>query len=160
MSAPPKHRVFLDTSVLFAAVHSEKGGARLILKLGEAGVISLIIGPWVLREAENVLARKSPHSKPYFALLLQRANVKMSPEANEETLEQARDVIQYAPDAQVVAEALASRVDYFVSLDRKHLVGNPRARKLPFPIGTPGDFLAWYRERLSRAMMENEDSTR
>ena len=42
-------RVFLDTSVLFAAVHSETGGARLILKLGEAGVVSLWVGPWVLK---------------------------------------------------------------------------------------------------------------
>lgn len=43
-------------------------------------------------------------------------------------------------------------VDYFVSFDRKHLVGNPRAEALSFPIGTAGDFLAWYRERL----IENE----
>ncbi len=39
-------------------------------------------------------------------------------------------------------------VDYFVSFDRKHLVSNPRAEKLPFPIGMAGDFLAWYREWL------------
>ena len=31
-------KVFLDTSALFAAVHSDTGGARLILKLGEAGL--------------------------------------------------------------------------------------------------------------------------
>ena len=28
---------YLDTSVLFAAIWTEKGGSRLILKLGEAG---------------------------------------------------------------------------------------------------------------------------
>ena len=31
----------------------------------------------------------------------------------------------------------------------KHLLGNPRAGGLPFPIGTPGDFLAWCRRRLT-----------
>ena len=148
MAAPPKYRVFLDTSVLFAAVHSEKGGARLILKLGEAGAISIIVGPWVLQEAENVLTRKSPRSKPLFALLLQQANVEISPRADEKTMEKALNIIAYTPDAKVVAEAMMSDIDYFVSLDRKHLVGNPYAEKLPFPIGTPGDFLAWFREQM------------
>ena len=141
-------RVFLDTSVLFAAVHSETGGARLILKLGEAGVVSLWVGPWVLKRAEGVLDRKSPRSKGYFALLLDRSGVQVGGEADETTLHQARSVIDYVPDAQVVTEALALGVDYFVSLDREHLVGNPRAGELPFPIGTAGDFLAWYSERL------------
>ena len=141
-------RVFLDTSVLFAAVHSERGGARLILKLGEAGAVSLWVGPWVLEEAEEVLGRKSPKSKAYFALLLERSRVQVGEEPGESTLHQACSVIEYLPDAQVVAEALVIGVDYFVSFDRKHLVGNPRAGELPFPIGTAGDFLAWYREWL------------
>ena len=32
-------KVFLDTSALFAAVYSETGGVRLLLKLGEAEAI-------------------------------------------------------------------------------------------------------------------------
>ena len=139
-------RVFLDTSALFAAVLSETGAARLILKLGEARVVSLWIGPWVLKEAEGVIARKSPRSKAYFALLLERSRVQVGEEPCESILHQASAVIKYLPDAQVAAEALALGVDYLVSFDRKHLVG--KAAELPFPIGTAGDFLAWYRERL------------
>ena len=41
-------RVFLDTSVLFAAVLSETGGSHLILKLGEAGALPLLVGSRVL----------------------------------------------------------------------------------------------------------------
>ena len=63
-------RVFLDTSVLFAAVLSETGGSRLILKLGEASVLQLFVGLRVLQEAEGVLARKAPQHKGRFALLL------------------------------------------------------------------------------------------
>ncbi len=140
--------VFLDTSVLFSAVHSETGGARLILKLGEAGAVSLWVGPWVLKEAEGVLGRKSPRSRGYFALLLDRSLVQVGGEPDESALRQAQSVIEYLPDAQVVAEALTVGANYFVSFDREHLVGNPRAGELPFPIGTAGDFLAWYRERL------------
>ena len=144
-------RVFLDTSVLFAAAHSEGGGARVILELGEAGAISLWVGPWVLREAEAVLERKSPRSKARFALLLDRAQVQVGQEASPGALGQAQSVIDYLPDAQVVAEAVMIGVDYFVSFDRKHLVGNPRIEELLFPVGTAGDFLAWYRERLTKS---------
>jgi predicted nucleic acid-binding protein len=138
----------LETSVLFAAVHSESGGARLILKLGEAGAITLWVGPYVLQETDAVLSRKSPGGKVRFALLLDRAHVQVGPPSDTATLARATAVIDYLPDAQVLAEALASGVDYFVSLDRRHFFGNPRAGNLPFPVGTPGDFLAWYRRRL------------
>lgn len=140
--------VFLDTSVLFAALHSEIGGARTILKLGEAGLVTLWVGPWVLREIEAVLLRQSPQTQPYLALLLAQARVQVSVEASTQMLEQALAIVAYAGDAQVLAEALTLGVDYLVSLDRKHLVGSPEALQLPFPVGTPGDFLAWYRGRL------------
>ena len=142
-------QVFLDTSVLFAAVHSETGGSRLILKLGEASAISIWVGPTVLRESESVLSRKSPQSKVYFALWLDRAGVQVGEEAGNEAIDKALTIVRYVPDAQVLAEALTISVDYFVSLDRKHLVGNPLAdQKLTFPIGTPGDFIDWYRKWL------------
>jgi predicted nucleic acid-binding protein len=146
-------KVFLDTSALFSAVHSETGGARLILKLGEAGAVELWTGPWVLREAEAVLERKSPSSKPYFALLLDRSHIQVGPEADAAALEAASAVIAYPPDAQILAEALSLNVDYVVSFDddqsdRKHLVGNPQTASLRLIVGTAGDFLAWLRERI------------
>jgi predicted nucleic acid-binding protein len=141
-------KVFLDTSALFSAVHSETGGARLILKLGEAGAVELWTGPWVLREAEAVLERKSPSSKPYFALLLDRSHIQVGPEADAAALEAASAVIAYPPDAQILAEAFSLGVDYLVSFDRAHLVGNPQTASLRLIVGTAGDFLAWLRERI------------
>lgn len=143
-----KIKVFLDASMLFAAVWSETGGARLILKLGEAGAVELWVGPWVLREIDSVLDRKSPESKPYFALLLNRAHIQVGPEADRDAIERAGMAVSYAPDARVLAEALTAGVDYFVSFDRKHLVENPKTRQLPFCLGTAGDFIEWYRSQL------------
>ncbi|HHY98531.1 MAG TPA: PIN domain-containing protein [Firmicutes bacterium] len=143
-----KIRVFLDASILFAAVWSETGGARLILKLGEAGAIELWTGPWTLRETDAVLDRKSPKSKSYFALLLDRARIQVGPEASRGDMEKAESVVDYAPDARVLAEALTAGADYFVSFDRKHLIGNPRTGQLPFRLGTAGDFIEWYRGQL------------
>ena len=141
-------RVFLDTSVLFAAVLSAEGGSRLVLKLGEAGAISLWVGSRVLQEVDGVVLRKAPQTRPLLALLLDRAGVMTGPEPDAAALARARAVVSYAPDAHVLAEALSAKVDYFVTLDRQHFVDNPRAETLPFPVGTSGDFLAWLRERL------------
>lgn len=150
---PPDTRVSLDTSVLFAAVLSETGGSRLILRLGEAGAVQLLVGARVLQEAEGILARKAPQRKGHFALLLDRANVAVGPAPGRDAFAQANAVIDYAPDAYVMAEAIAAAGDYFVSLDRRHLVGNPGAESLPFPVGTPGDFLAWFRGRMNEKMV-------
>jgi predicted nucleic acid-binding protein len=137
----------MDSSALFAAVHSASG-ARLILQLGEAGVIFLWIGPWVLQEVEAALERKSPRSKAYFALLLNRARVRVGTEPDASMIARAMEIVDYLPDAQVLAEAMAIGVDYFVTFDGKHLLGQIGAAQLSFPVGTAGDFLAWYRERL------------
>jgi hypothetical protein len=84
----------------------------------------------------------------YFALMLDQAQVQVTDKASIEAVQQTWAVVDYMPDAQVVAEALEIGAHYFVSADRPHLVDNPRMEDLPFPVGTPEDFLAWYRERL------------
>ena len=147
---PSSVRVFLDTSAVFSAVYSEAGGARRILKLGEAGLLDLRVGPSVLAEAEAVINRKAPTIAAHLVLLLDRSQVVVGREASSADLDAALAIVDYVPDAQILAEALASEAGYLVSLDRQHLLGNPRADLLPFPIGTAGDFLAWYRRRLGQ----------
>ena len=141
-------RIFLDTRVLFSAVLSETGGSRQLLKLGEAGVSALWVGPSVISGMDVVLECKSPTSKGLLALLLDRAGIQIGPAADPSDQARALTVVTYAPDALVVAEALTAQVNYLVSLDRQHLVGNPQAETLPFPVGTPGDCLSWLRSRL------------
>jgi predicted nucleic acid-binding protein len=103
-----------------------------------------------LSEADGVLARKAPNNKALFALLLDQAGVEIGPVPDAATSNQAEQVVDYAPDARVLAEALAARADYFVTFDRQHFIDNPSISALPFPVGTPGEFLAWLRKRLRR----------
>ena len=58
---PAKVSVFLDTSALFTGIWSATGGGRMILKLGEARVIRLLVGPQVLDEIGGALRRKAPN---------------------------------------------------------------------------------------------------
>lgn len=145
-------RVFLDTSALFAGIWSAEGGARMILKLGEAGAIHLLVSPQVLMEAEQVLRRKAPDLLGLFALLLDRSRVETVPAARPDAVQECLALTGYPADALVLAAAKGRAVDYFVTLDREHFLRNDQLkRSMPFPVGTPGDFLLWYRGLLSIA---------
>lgn len=143
-------RVFLDTSALFSGVWSVEGGARYILKLGEAGLVKVLVSSQVLTEIERALQVKVPHKLGQLALLLHESGVEVVPNPPQQTVQDSLHLIGYAADAQVFAAAWAAGVDYFVTLDRQHFLDNESLRgAVPFPIGTPGDFLAWYRNQLS-----------
>lgn len=145
----PELRVFLDTSAVFAAVLSATGGARALLKLGESDAIRIYVGPTVLREADEVFRRKAADLLPLLATLLHQAQVAVGPAATAEQGAQAAALVDYAPDARVVAEALACQAEYLVTHDQEHLLRNPRLDVLPCKVGTPGDCLVWVRLRLT-----------
>ncbi len=111
-------------------------------------MIALWVGPGVLTEMDTVLTRKSPASKSSLVILLDRARIHVGSSAEPAACVQAQAVVAYASDANIVAEALTTQVDYLVSLDHQHLVNNPQVQTLPFLIGTPGDCLAWLRAQL------------
>jgi predicted nucleic acid-binding protein len=138
---PKNIRVFLDTSVLFAAVLSPTGGARKLFHLAEAGVLRLMVGPTVLSEAEEVVSRKAPATLPVLAQLLDLGRVETSPAPTEIQVESARQYVQYAPDARVLAEAIRAEPDWFVSHDKEHFLNEKREMKFAFAIGTPGDLI-------------------
>jgi len=134
-------RVFLDTSVLFSAVLSDTGGARELFRLGEAGLLNLVVGPNVLREADEVVRRKAPASLPTLARLLAAGGVQSGPAATAGQIESARGLVAYEPDARVLAEAMQSGADWFVTHDKEHFLKIKPTLPLPFEIGTPGDLL-------------------
>jgi predicted nucleic acid-binding protein len=139
-------RVFLDTSVLFSAVLSPTGGARRLFLLGEAGLLDLLVGRHVLREADEVVRRKAPASLPLLAQLLERGGVETVPVPTPAQIASARSMVAYHPDAYVLAEAIRSGADWFVTHDKEHFLKARTSIRLPFMIGTPGDLLQRYKE--------------
>ena len=145
---PARVRAFLDTSALFASIWSAGGGARMILKLGEAGAIRLLVSPRVLSEIESTLRRKAPDLLGMLALLLDRSSVEVVPSPAPEVVQESQALTGHPGDERVLAAAWAAGVDYFVTLDRKHFLDNPGLKEaVPFSIGTAGHFLTWYRGR-------------
>ena len=135
------HRIFLDTSLIFAAVLSETGGARKLFRLGEAGVIQLIVGSNVLRECEEVVRRKAPASLPTLAYLLELGMVEIATQSPDDFIEQAKDFVAYEPDAYVLAEAIAAEPDWFITHDKAHFLNVNLGSSLTIRIGTPGDLI-------------------
>ena len=144
-----KPRLFLDTSALFAGIWSAQGGARMLLKLGEAGVVELLVSSQVLEEIEDVICRKAAQLLPTLALLLDISQAKVEPSAPNELAERCRRLVSHPGDAQILSDAWHNQADFLVTLDRAHFLDVPAlAGQVPFLIGTPGDCLRWIRENL------------
>ena len=147
----PRPRIFLDTSALFAGIWSDEGGARMLLRLGEAGAVELLISPQVLVELQAALARKAPDTLPLAAVLLDRAAGTVVPSPDEDHLQLAGALISHPGDAAIVAAAWQAASDFLVTLNQQHFLENSSLiAGVPFVIGTPGDALAWIRAQFRR----------
>jgi predicted nucleic acid-binding protein len=154
------HRIFLDTSVIFSAVLSDTGGSRKLFRLGEAGVIQLIVGPNVLRECEEVVRRKVPASLPTLAHLLELGLVEIASQPLDNFIEQAKAIVAYhprrstggyQPDAYVLAEAIEAEADWFVTHDKEHFLKHRQDARLTFRVGTPGDLIQALEDEFTQA---------
>ena len=143
---PKNHRVFLDTSVIFAAVLSPTGGARKLFLLGDAGLLHLVVGPTVLNECQDVVQRKVPASLPTLAQLLASAALETSQAPTKKQISAAEVYVHYAPDAHVLAEAILAKPEWFVTHDKEHFLKHRSRIDLPFEIGTPGEVLQRYKD--------------
>ena len=141
-------RLFLDTSVIIAAIMSPTGGARLLFHFGETGVFEIVVGKSVLNETDEVIRCKAPNRLTDLAQMLDETRIKVSDEPSSENKNIASALVSYVPDTLVLAEALQSRTDWFITHNREHFLNNPKLENLPFRIGTPGDVLLWQRERI------------
>lgn len=144
-----KPRLFLDTSALFAGIWPAEGGTRMLLRLGEAEAVQLLVSSQVLQEIEEVIRRKAAQYLPTLAVLIDQSRASLVPPAPDEVVKHCQGLILHASDARILADAWQGGVDFLVTLDKAHFLDViDLDRQLPFPIGTPGDCLEWYRGKL------------
>lgn len=146
----PEINLFLDSSALIAGIISEAGASRVLLLLAESGHITATISEQVLTECERAIARKVPQALGDLrqAILASRVQIVRDPSL-EDVLEN-RNLISHAADVPIVLAAMRAKVDYLVTLNRKHFIDDSLvAEKSGLRIGTPGDALDWVRKRMS-----------
>jgi predicted nucleic acid-binding protein len=87
---------------------------------------------------------------------LDRCNAINLPEPSQELVDECNQFVHHPGDAIVLAAAWKSEADYFITLDRRHFIENKALREAAhFYIGTPGDFLDWFRGLLISADRNN-----
>ena len=141
-------KIFLDISALIAGVISPTGATRALLMLSEVGKIDLLISEQVITETERSLAKKAPRALPGFRQTIKDANLKIIKDPSFDEVQANLYLISDPTDAPILAAAMKQKVDFLVTHNRKHFLDDPLvAEKSGLRIGTPGDALAWLREK-------------
>jgi predicted nucleic acid-binding protein len=141
-------RVFLDTSALLAGLASPTGASNVILTLAEAELLTLVVSEQVLVEAERNLEEKLPRAIPEYQRFLSTCRLEKVADPSGMDVAKAREII-HPKDASILTAARNGRVDYLVTLNRKHFLDDPEvARRSRLRIGAPDEFLTWLGEHL------------
>jgi uncharacterized protein len=141
--------VFIDTSILFAAIGSPRGYARDLLMAGINGQCQVFLSEYVIAEAERSIGLKRPAAIPilreFVALLPRRAE----PDATLVADVGQRLGLGDENDVPIVAGAVQARAEYLATYDRKHLlsVGDQINSQFGIVVATPQDLLAPSTER-------------
>jgi predicted nucleic acid-binding protein len=155
-----KPKLFWDSSGLISAIMSsnDNSSGRLLLKLGEAGLVDMRVSREVLKDCEHVLRTRKPERLKLLALLLDRANIAIALDPNRETIKRCIEMTGYEPDGRVLAAAIECDADLFLTHDAEHflqnpLIGPPDTR---LRVMTLYQALEWVREHL-KALTEAEN---
>jgi predicted nucleic acid-binding protein len=146
----PKPNIFLDSSALIAGTISETGAAHALLQLGESDDILLTVSEMVIVESERSIAKKSPHNLNDLRALIKKAKLRIVTDPSRREVQTGLYLIDDPSDVPILLAAVKAKVDYLATHNRKHFLDDPKvAEKSGLQIGTPGDALAWIREKLS-----------
>ena len=146
-----RNSLFLDSSALFAAIVSADGAARALLLLAEAGRVRLLISEQVIAETERAIARKAPGALAEVRQAIFQSQARILSDPDPQDVVEHLDWMADPTDVPILLAAMHARVDYLVTLNRRHFLDDPQvAQRSGLRIGTPGDALAWIRRQLSQ----------
>jgi predicted nucleic acid-binding protein len=143
--------LFFDSSALFAGIASPTGAVRVLLILGETRRIQLTISEQVIAETERAIARKVPAALSLVRQAILNSKVRIYSDPTISEVEASLSWMTDPTDVSILVAAMKARVDYLVTLNRKHFLADATlAQKSGLRMGTPGDALAWVREQLGK----------
>src|SRR5918992_5452302 len=132
VSPNPHRRIFLDSSVLYAAAFSPTGPARRLILRGLEGSVTLVISDLVLEETKRNLTKNAPLALPSFSLIADLFAPYITRSSKAEVLQAAK--IVYLKDAPIVAAAAKGKADYLATHDVKHLLTHGQAIEAAYGI--------------------------
>ncbi|HXF51253.1 MAG TPA: PIN domain-containing protein [Dehalococcoidia bacterium] len=123
MDAPP--RIFLDSSVLFAAAYSSSGSSRELILLHLQGRVVIVLSPTVLEETRRNLVGKGGASAEDVEVFLRGLGPEVVADADPAQVDACASYINRT-DAVVLAAAMRARVACLVTWDRRHFIDDPQ----------------------------------
>jgi len=138
---PIMSKIFIDSSVLFAAGYSYSGHAYDLVKRGLQKQLTLVISEDVRLEVERNFTNKYPDRLPHIQYFFENLAFEQAPSPTREDV-LAAAAYTAIKDAPIVAAALKSGCTYLATYDRKHLIDPPEiSEQSGLQILTPGDLL-------------------
>lgn len=135
-----KIKVFLDSSVLIAGLHSAKGGSGYILELMRKDKIVGLVSPLVIEEVKRNIEKKLDSK------LLVRLE-KLIRILKVQEIYKSKDLLKYLnliniKDVHILVAFASSKADFLITLDVRHFKTEKLQRaNLSFKIATPKEFL-------------------
>ncbi|MFH1854937.1 MAG: putative toxin-antitoxin system toxin component, PIN family [bacterium] len=145
-------RVFIDASVLIAAVLGKTGASRVLFELAKKHYLEIILTSEIIQEAKQSLARKYGQDEVQaLCRILNDRKQAVRPALSNTDLDKFDSLIADPADRHVLAGAQKYRAEYLVTLDRKHFFTRKLFHaRLNFQIMLPGDFLREFRQNISK----------
>ncbi len=141
----PEIKIFVDTNVLIAGLASAAGASATLLDLCEAGVTQMVISRQVLIEADRNFSDKF-RLVDRFRQFIRNLGPLLVEDPATPAVEKAAKIID-RKDAPILAAALESKVDFLITLDKKHFLTQQARIKIPLKVLSPAEFLRIF-ERL------------
>jgi hypothetical protein len=141
-------KIFLDTSVIIAAILSPTGGSFRLIRESILKDYILLISDYVLDECIRTLKIKFPTKLNTLTSFLTNYNFQILKDPTEKEVEKLIKIINFR-DAPVLGGALKHKAEYLITLDKKDFL-NPKVlefvKKKNLLVLTPKEFL----ERIER----------
>lgn len=133
-------KVFLDASVIIAALLFPTGGSHTLIELGNAGFLHTITSQTVTDEVINNSSKIKKTQKEIINFFAENA-ILVRERITASEIERFKEVIEFK-DAHILAGAVSTRCTYIATLDRKHLL-IPQVKRYikPIKVATPKEIL-------------------
>lgn len=133
-------KVFVDASVILAALGSKTGGSSLVLHLGAKEKLDLTTSQAVIEEI-----RRNTHkiSVPWTNMerLIIKSRISVVPAPGHAQVEKYERIVG-EKDAHVLASAIISKAQILITLDKKHILqAEVKQKAKNVELLTPGELL-------------------
>lgn len=141
-----KKKIFLDSNIFLAGLASTTGASAEILRLAEAKVFKIYASSLVIKESDRNFRKKLPAFLPFFYSAINYLPLEISHDAKDKN--KKLSFLPKESDQIIFATAQSLKIDYFLTLNRKHFHQTKVRKMANFQILTPGQFLKNWRKDL------------